>query len=104
MVYLENWHIDLIAGHLEVVTAGQTRRLLIDLSHNPPCDKGEDGKRKKMSFNMEIVQAGRNRYCSRFCAARRERCCSRDRAQVEADVERHSRRQLRCKLRIGPLR
>src|SRR6202011_2195966 len=30
-VYLENWHIDLIAEHLEAVTAGQIKRLLINL-------------------------------------------------------------------------
>src|SRR5271169_4845082 len=28
-VYLENWHIDLIAEYLEAVTAGQIKRLLI---------------------------------------------------------------------------
>jgi hypothetical protein len=27
-VYLENWHIDLIAEYLEAVTAGQIKRLL----------------------------------------------------------------------------
>jgi hypothetical protein len=30
-VYLENWHIDLIAEHLEAVTAGQIKRLLIHM-------------------------------------------------------------------------
>jgi hypothetical protein len=30
-VYLENWHIDLIAEHLEAVTAGQIKRLLINM-------------------------------------------------------------------------
>ena len=30
-VYLENWHIDLIAEYLEAVTAGQIKRLLINL-------------------------------------------------------------------------
>ena len=29
--YLENWHIDLIAEHLEAVTAGQIKRLLINM-------------------------------------------------------------------------
>ena len=29
--YLENWHIDLIAEHLEGVTFGHIRRLLINL-------------------------------------------------------------------------
>jgi hypothetical protein len=35
-VYLENWHIDLIAEHLEAVTAGQIKRLLIDMPQNRP--------------------------------------------------------------------
>src|SRR5580700_4120631 len=39
------------------------------LCHNPRCDKGDDGQRKKLGFNVEIVQAGASRYCSRFCAA-----------------------------------
>ena len=30
-VYLENWHIDLIAEHLEAVTLGQIKRLLINM-------------------------------------------------------------------------
>ena len=30
-VYLENWHIDLIAEYLEAVTAGQIKRLLINM-------------------------------------------------------------------------
>ena len=30
-VYLENWHTDLIAEHLEAVTAGQIKRLLINM-------------------------------------------------------------------------
>src|SRR6202045_3960316 len=30
-VYLENWHMDLIAEHLEAVTAGQIKRLLINM-------------------------------------------------------------------------
>jgi len=30
-VYLENWHIDLIAEHLEAVTAAQIKRLLINM-------------------------------------------------------------------------
>jgi hypothetical protein len=34
--YLENWHIDLIAEHLEAVTAGQIKRLLIDMPQNRP--------------------------------------------------------------------
>ena len=31
-VYLENWHIDLIAEHLEAVTAGQIKRLLLNIA------------------------------------------------------------------------
>jgi hypothetical protein len=30
-LYLENWHIDLIAEYLEAVTAGQIKRLLINM-------------------------------------------------------------------------
>ena len=30
-VYLENWHIDLIAEYLQAVTAGQIKRLLINM-------------------------------------------------------------------------
>src|ERR1700730_6057609 len=30
-IYLENWHIDLIAEYLEAVTAGQIKRLLINI-------------------------------------------------------------------------
>jgi hypothetical protein len=30
-VYLENWHIDLIADYLEAVTAGHIKRLLINV-------------------------------------------------------------------------
>src|SRR4030081_3017068 len=30
-VYLENWHIDLIAEYLEAVNAGQIKRLLINM-------------------------------------------------------------------------
>jgi hypothetical protein len=30
---------------------------------------GEDGKRKKLGYNMEIVQTGPLRFCSRFCAS-----------------------------------
>jgi len=30
-VYLENWHIDLIADYLQAVTAGQIKRLLINM-------------------------------------------------------------------------
>jgi hypothetical protein len=30
-IYLENWHIDLIAEYLEAVTAGQIKRLLINM-------------------------------------------------------------------------
>jgi len=39
------------------------------LCANEKCTSGEDGKRKKLGYNMEIVQAGPNRFCSRFCAA-----------------------------------
>jgi hypothetical protein len=34
-VYLENWHIDLIADYLQAVTAGQIKRLLITSQHGP---------------------------------------------------------------------
>src|ERR1700722_13585408 len=35
-VYLENWHIDLIAEYLEAVTLGQIKRLLINLPPRYP--------------------------------------------------------------------
>src|ERR1017187_3579305 len=38
-VYLENWHIDLIAEHLEAVTAGQIKRLLINMQQNRPTSR-----------------------------------------------------------------
>ena len=40
-----------------------------NLCANEKCTSGEEGKRKKLGYNMEIVQAGPNRFCSRFCAA-----------------------------------
>jgi len=40
-----------------------------NLCANEKCTSGEDGKRKKLGYNMEIIQAGPNRFCSRFCAA-----------------------------------
>jgi hypothetical protein len=40
-----------------------------DLCGNLKCNQGEEGKRKKLGFNMLIIQAGPNRYCSKFCAA-----------------------------------
>src|ERR1700737_1781937 len=42
-VYLDNWHIDLIAEHLEAVTAGQIKRLLINM---PP----REGKSTSVSI------------------------------------------------------
>ena len=40
-----------------------------NLCANGKCTSGEDGKCKKLGYNMEIVQSGAFRYCSRFCAA-----------------------------------
>ena len=40
-----------------------------NLCANKKCASGDEGKRKKLGYNMEIVQAGPNRYCSRFCAS-----------------------------------
>jgi hypothetical protein len=40
-----------------------------NLCANEKCTSGEDGKRKKLGYNMEIHQAGPLRYCSKFCAA-----------------------------------
>jgi hypothetical protein len=40
-----------------------------NLCANEKCTSGEDGKRKKLGYNMEIVQTGPNRFCSRFCAS-----------------------------------
>jgi hypothetical protein len=42
-VYLDNWHIDLIAEYLEAVTAGQIKRLLINM---PP----REGKSTSVSI------------------------------------------------------
>jgi predicted phage terminase large subunit-like protein len=39
------------------------------LCTNVKCTAGEDGKRKKLGYNMEIVQTGPLRFCSRFCAS-----------------------------------
>jgi predicted phage terminase large subunit-like protein len=39
------------------------------LCANAKCTAGEDHQRKKLGFNMEILQAGPHRFCSRFCAA-----------------------------------
>jgi hypothetical protein len=36
-VYLEDWHIDLIAEYLEAVTAGQIKRLLINMPPRYAC-------------------------------------------------------------------
>src|ERR1700736_2707343 len=139
-VYLENWHIDLIAEYLEAVTAGELKRLLINMPpryakstcvsimwptwvwarepfpgkpHNPalegpgtrwifasygdelrtkhsldrrkllqsdwyrerwpkPAELTSDQNVKtlfKLGYNMEIVQTGPLRFCSRFCAS-----------------------------------
>ena len=40
-----------------------------NLCRNEKCTQGEDGKRKKLGYNMEIVQTGPHRFCSRFCAS-----------------------------------
>jgi hypothetical protein len=40
-----------------------------NLCANEKCTSGEDGKRKKLGYNMEIVQSGPHRFCSRFCAS-----------------------------------
>ena len=40
-----------------------------NLCANVKCTAGEDGKRKKLGYNMEIVQTGPLRFCSRFCAS-----------------------------------
>src|ERR1700732_4039333 len=40
-----------------------------NLCANVKCTAGEDGKRKKLGYNMEIVQTGPRRFCSRFCAS-----------------------------------
>ena len=38
------------------------------LCWNPKCTNGEDGKRKKLEFNVPIYQVGAARYCSDACA------------------------------------
>ena len=40
-----------------------------NLCANVKCTAGEDGRRKKLGYNMEIVQTGPLRFCSRFCAS-----------------------------------
>jgi hypothetical protein len=52
-VYLENWHIDLIAEHLEAVTLGQIKRLLRrTLDHL--ADQGVDARaRRQIRYNAE---------------------------------------------------
>jgi Terminase RNaseH-like domain len=40
-----------------------------NLCANEKCTSGEEGKRKKLGYNMEIVQTGHERLCSRFCAS-----------------------------------
>jgi len=39
-----------------------------NLCANEKCTSGEEGKRKKLGYNMEIIQSGPERFCSRFCA------------------------------------
>ena len=36
---------------------------------NQKCTQGVEGKRKVLGFNMEIIQLGGKRYCSKFCQA-----------------------------------
>jgi predicted phage terminase large subunit-like protein len=38
------------------------------LCWNPKCTNGEEGKRKKLEFNVPIYQVGAGRYCSHACA------------------------------------
>ncbi len=40
-----------------------------NLCSNEKCTNGVESKRKVLGFNMEILQAGPHRFCSRFCAA-----------------------------------
>src|ERR1700681_3602499 len=40
-----------------------------NLCANVKCTAGDDGRRKKLGYNMEIVQTGPLRFCSRFCAS-----------------------------------
>ena len=40
-----------------------------NLCANEKCTNGEDGKRKKIRYNLEIDKSGPHRFCSRFCAA-----------------------------------
>jgi hypothetical protein len=57
-VYLENWHIDLIAEYLEAVTAGQIKRLLIDMPQNRPpyrlCGRRGSGRARRFAANPII--------------------------------------------------
>jgi predicted phage terminase large subunit-like protein len=56
-------------GVMEYIEGELAKEKEKNLCDNPKCNKGEEGKRKTLGFNMEIVQAGAARYCSRFCAA-----------------------------------
>jgi hypothetical protein len=44
------------------------------LCSNEKCASREDGKRKKIGFNMEIIQAGAERFCVRGSAPRNTAC------------------------------
>lgn len=54
-------------GVMEYIERELSKEKEKNLCGNEKCDKGEDGKRKKLGVNMEIFQMGQDRYCSRFC-------------------------------------
>jgi predicted phage terminase large subunit-like protein len=56
-------------GVMEYIERELTKENEKHLCANTKCLSGEDGKRKKLGFNMEIIQGGPNRFCSKFCAA-----------------------------------
>jgi predicted phage terminase large subunit-like protein len=56
-------------GVMEYIEQELAKELEKKLCRNAKCTTGENHQRKKLGFNMEIVQAGPNRFCSRFCAA-----------------------------------
>lgn len=64
-----NWLRRRQHGVMEYIQKELAKENERNLCHNPRCDKGDEGARKKLGYNMEIVQAGPHRYCSQYCAS-----------------------------------
>jgi predicted phage terminase large subunit-like protein len=56
-------------GFMEYIEQELAKEQEKKLCANATCTAGEDHQRKKLGYNMEILQAGPHRFCSRFCAA-----------------------------------